>query len=142
MNHRRVLATLGSALLLGGCAATDERFGEQKWYQKTREISGNAVSLAKSTAVASYERMQKYLKEKDVLKGFHDAGEQSETAVLDVLHRAGIGKGPTTASSGGAPPPGSSSSSRGTTRPPAAASSKTPAAPGSLAKVPSHYAGA
>src|ERR1051326_3367655 len=101
MNHPKMLATLGTLLLLGGCAATDERLGDKEWYQKTREISGKAVTLAKSTAVSSYERMQKYLKEKDALKRFHDAGEESETAVLDVLHRAGIGKRSTTASTGG-----------------------------------------
>ena len=124
MTQRKTLATLGAVVLLGGCAATDERLGDHEWYQKTREISGKAVNLAKSTAVSSYERMQNYLKEKETLKRFHDTGEEGETAILDVLHRAGIGKRSTPA------------------RTPATTTPKTPAAPSALAKVPGHYSGA
>jgi murein DD-endopeptidase MepM/ murein hydrolase activator NlpD len=142
MKYWKILATLATVLLLGGCAATDERLGDKEWYQKTREISGKAVNLAKSTAVSSYERMQKYLKEKDALKRFHDAGEESETAVLDVLHRAGIGKRSATASTGGAPPPASSSTPPGKARTPATPGAKTPAMPSVVAKVPAHYSGA
>jgi murein DD-endopeptidase MepM/ murein hydrolase activator NlpD len=86
--------TLFTGVLLLGCAAADKQFGQDEWYQKTREVSGKAVDFTKSSASASYKRMQKYLKEKEVLKTFHDTGEHSEAAVLDVLHRAGVGKHP------------------------------------------------
>src|SRR4051812_43225199 len=85
------IAAFSSCLLLG-CAATDQRFGDAEWYQKTRATEEKVVTLAKSSASGSYKRMQKYLEEKDLLKTFHDTGEHSESAVLDVLHRAGIGK--------------------------------------------------
>jgi murein DD-endopeptidase MepM/ murein hydrolase activator NlpD len=86
--------TLITGVLLFGCATADKQFGQDEWYQKTREVSGKAVDFTKSSASASYKRMQKYLKEKEVLKTFHDTGEHSEAAVLDVLHRAGVGKHP------------------------------------------------
>lgn len=142
MNRRPMLVMLGTALLLGGCAATDERLGDQEWYQKTREISGKAVTVARTAVTSSYERMQNYLKEKDTLKTFHDTGEEGESAILDVLHRAGIGKRSTTASKGGAPPPASPSTPPGTAKTPATATPKAPVAPSSLAKVPAHYSGA
>src|SRR5438552_3209869 len=90
---RRTGAALIVSCVLFSCAATDKRFGQDEWYQKTRQSSDKVVNLTKSVASASYKRMQRYLEEKDVLKTFHDTGEHSEAAVLDVLHRAGIGKG-------------------------------------------------
>ena len=48
--------------------------------------------------------MQQYLAEKDVLKTFYDAGEHSETAVLNVLHKSGIAK-PTAPPVAGQPAP-------------------------------------
>ena len=48
--------------------------------------------------------MQQYLAEKDVLKTFYDAGEHSETAVLNVLHKSGIAK-PTAPPGAGLPAP-------------------------------------
>jgi len=153
--HRVGIALVVGALLFG-CAATDKRFGDEQWYQKTRATSDKAVSFTKSTASASYQRMQKYLKEKDVLKTFHDSSEHSEAAVLDVLHRAGIGKRSapaTNGKSGAAPSAGNSGISPpakgGVKAPSATAGGKTPPAntpktPGSpaLARVPSHYEGA
>lgn len=145
--------TLFTSCLLFGCAATDKRFGDDEWYQKTRETSGKVVTLAKSTASTSYTRMRKYMEEKDLLKTFHDTGEHSEAAVLDVLHRAGIGAAARSGKAGTAPPPASRSGATppaktpGTARVPAdpqAGSSgtakATPPRPGP-ARVPQHYAG-
>ncbi len=70
--------------------------------------------------------MQQYLTEKDVLKTFYDAGEHSESAVLNVLHKSGIAK----QSAPAVPAPGSH------TRPP-----KQPTAP-PLTTVPEQYSGA
>lgn len=113
--------SLFTSCLLFGCAATDKRFGDDEWYQKTRETSGKVVALTKSTATSSYTRMRKYMEEKDLLKTFHDTGEHSEAAVLDVLHRAGIGANARSGKAGA--PPASSTSS---TKPGAAAPAKTP----------------
>jgi murein DD-endopeptidase MepM/ murein hydrolase activator NlpD len=129
----RLLSALICGTLLFGCAATDKRFGDDEWYQSTRRVSAKAVDLTKSTASASYKRMQKYLKEKDVLQTFHDAGEHSEDAVLDVLHKAGVGKrAPPTAKAGGSPPAKSNGSTptTGATKPPVSKEgTKTPPAP-------------
>lgn len=100
----RTGVALTVTFLLCGCAAADKRFGDNEMYKKTRDMSGKAVAATKSTASASYKRMQKYLEEKEVLKTFHDTGEHSEAAVLEVLHKSGIGKRttPTAANSAGA----------------------------------------
>jgi len=71
--------------------------------------------------------MQHYLAEKDVLQTFHDAGEHSEAAVLDVLH-----KSKAHASTGT-----SKSTPHGTGSAPAAKGQSAPAA----AAVPQKYAG-
>jgi murein DD-endopeptidase MepM/ murein hydrolase activator NlpD len=113
----RVLAVLiASAAYFAGCATVDQKFGDDAWYQKSKEASvkavaatetasAKAVAATETTAQKAYGRMQKYLAEKDLLKTFQDAGEHSETAVLGVLHKSGIAKGPGTAS-GTAPAPG------------------------------------
>ncbi len=51
------------------------------------------------------------MEEKDLLKTFHDTGEHSEAAVLDVLHRAGIGANARSGKAG-APPASSTSSTK------------------------------
>jgi murein DD-endopeptidase MepM/ murein hydrolase activator NlpD len=100
--------------LFAGCASVDQKFGDQEWYQKSKETSAKvvdvtsttatkAVAVTETTASKAYGRMQKYLAEKDVLKTFQDAGNHSETAVLGVLHRSGIAKNPAPS---GAPAPG------------------------------------
>jgi murein DD-endopeptidase MepM/ murein hydrolase activator NlpD len=131
---------LAAAALVGiyfvGCATVDQKYGDQAWYQKSKEASEKAVEVTETTASKAaqvtsttaskaYARMQQYLAEKDVLKTFYDAGEHSETAVLNVLHKSGIAK-PTTPR---APTPG------GQPRPP-----KQPALPPSA--VPEQYSGA
>ena len=91
----------GLAILIvsvAGCASLNE----QAWVQKTKEVSMKAVHAVSDTTTKSAKRMQKYLEEKDLLKTFQDAGDHSEAAVLDVLHKAGIGK---VASTKGAKPP-------------------------------------
>ena len=79
-----------TAAVLSGCAATEARFGKDDWYKKGKEVSTKAVEKTKTVATSTYDRMQKYLKEKDLLQTFHDAGEHSQEAVLDILHKAGI----------------------------------------------------
>jgi murein DD-endopeptidase MepM/ murein hydrolase activator NlpD len=102
----RLLAT---AALVGvyfaGCATVDQKYGDEAWYQKSKQASSKAVevtettaskaaAITSTTASKAYARMQQYLAEKDVLKTFYDAGEHSETAVLNVLHKSGIAKQP------------------------------------------------
>jgi murein DD-endopeptidase MepM/ murein hydrolase activator NlpD len=118
-----VVAAL-TGLYFAGCATVDQKYGDEAWYQKSKEASAKAVEVTttaatkaaevtSTTASKAYARMQQYLAEKDVLKTFYDAGEHSETAVLSVLHKSGIAKQPAAvgpAPSGGAahppkPPP-------------------------------------
>jgi murein DD-endopeptidase MepM/ murein hydrolase activator NlpD len=127
-----------AALYFAGCATVDQKYGDEAWYQKSKEASAKAVEVTttaatkaaevtSTTASKAYTRMQQYLAEKDVLKTFYDAGEHSETAVLSVLHRSGIAKPPATAgqaSSGGAAHP-----------------QKHPTPPPPLTTVPEQYAG-
>ena len=146
-----------SSCLLFGCAATDKRFGDEQWYQKTRETSDKVVAMTKSTAASTYKRAQKYLEEKELLKTFHDTGEHSEAAVLEVLHRAA---GTTKAAQPGKPAkPGTPPATAGTPKPakpgtppggaipPPPAKSGGPAGPkppvvaGGPARVPDHYEG-
>jgi murein DD-endopeptidase MepM/ murein hydrolase activator NlpD len=119
-----------------GCATVDQKYGDEAWYQKSKEVSAKAVEvttataskaadITSTTASKAYARMQQYLAEKDVLKTFYDAGEHSETAVLSVLHKSAIAK----QTPPQAPQPG------GQTRPP-----KRPAAPPT--SVPEQYSGA
>jgi murein DD-endopeptidase MepM/ murein hydrolase activator NlpD len=99
------VASVLSVQLFAGCASVDQKFGDQEWYQKSKETSAKvvdvtsttatkAVAVTETTASKAYSRMQKYLAEKDVLKTFQDAGNHSETAVLGVLHKSGIAKNP------------------------------------------------
>jgi murein DD-endopeptidase MepM/ murein hydrolase activator NlpD len=73
--------------------------------------------------------MQHYLTEKDLLKTFYDAGEHSESVVLDVLHKAGVKGG-----KGALPKPPSTTPPAG--KPPPAAATPAPAGP-----LPDQYAG-
>jgi murein DD-endopeptidase MepM/ murein hydrolase activator NlpD len=119
-----------------GCATVDQKYGDEAWYQKSKEASAKAVEvttataskaaeITSTTASKAYARMQQYLAEKDVLKTFYDAGEHSETAVLNVRQKSGMAK----KAPPQAPAPG------GQTRPP-----KQPAAPPT--GVPEQYSGA
>jgi murein DD-endopeptidase MepM/ murein hydrolase activator NlpD len=126
MSARWVSAGLLPCLLcLGSCATVQQ----QDWYGKAHDTAVKATdvavdktqqafSVAQDRSQKALQRMQHYLAEKDVLKTFHDAGDQSETAIGDFLRKAGVGAKPggAPASKGGgkAPQPGA-----GTPRPPA-----------------------
>ena len=133
---RLVAAAALVGIYFAGCATVDQKYGDEAWYQKSKQASAKAVEVTETTATKAaeltsttaskaYTRMQQYLAEKDVLKTFYDAGEHSETAVLNVLHKSGVAK----QTPPQAPAPG------GQTRPP-----KQPAAP--LPTVPEQYSGA
>jgi murein DD-endopeptidase MepM/ murein hydrolase activator NlpD len=135
----RIVAVAALAgLYFAGCATVDQKYGDEAWYQKSKEASAKAVEVTttaatkaaevtSTTASKAYARMQQYLAEKDVLKTFTDAGEHSETAVLSVLHKSGIAKQPAAA---GPAPSGSAA------HPP-----KHPTPPPPLTTVPEQYAG-
>src|SRR5579864_5851518 len=97
--HRMAVAACLIAGLIG-CATLND----QKWYQDARAASGKAVAVAADSTSRAMKLTQHYLAEKDVLKTFQDAGEHSESAVLDILHRSGIahGKGAAKGAGGGA----------------------------------------
>lgn len=103
-------------LYFAGCASIDQKYGDEAWYQNGKQASAKAVEVTTATAVKAadaasttaskaYSRMQQYLAEKDVLKTFYDAGEHSETAVLNVLHKSGIAKPSAPAVAGQPVPP-------------------------------------
>jgi murein DD-endopeptidase MepM/ murein hydrolase activator NlpD len=135
---------LAAAALVGvyfaGCATVDQKYGDEAWYQKSKQASTKAVevtettaskaaAITSTTASKAYGRMQQYLAEKDVLKTFYDAGEHSETAVLNVLHKSGIAKQPAPHATATTPTPGNQ-----------ARQPKQPAPP--LTSVPEQYSGA
>jgi murein DD-endopeptidase MepM/ murein hydrolase activator NlpD len=112
-------------LYFAGCSTVEQKYGDEAWYQKSKEASTKAVEVTttaatkaaevtSTTASKAYTRMQQYLAEKDVLKTFYDAGEHSETAVLSVLHKSGIAKQPVPA----APPAGGEAAPQKHTPPP------------------------
>jgi murein DD-endopeptidase MepM/ murein hydrolase activator NlpD len=121
----RIAVVCGLILVTAGCTTLND----QKWIQDTKEVTVKAADTVTDTTSKTFKRMQHYLAEKDVLQTFHDAGEHSEAAVLDVLHKskarvstgAGISKTPPHAA-------GSTPSAKG-----------QPAAPASA--VPQKYAG-
>jgi len=123
-------------MYFAGCQTVEQKYGDEAWYQKSKEASTKAVEVTttaatkaaevtSTTASKAYTRMQQYLAEKDVLKTFYDAGEHSETAVLSVLHKSGIAKQPPPA----VPPSG------GAARPP------KHAPPPALTTIPEQYSG-
>src|SRR6202451_134994 len=100
---RLVAAAALVGIYFAGCATVDQKYGDEAWYQKSKQAAAKAVEvtqttaskaaeLTTTTASKAYTRMQQYLAEKDVLKTFYDAGEHSESAVLNVLHKSGIAK--------------------------------------------------
>jgi len=89
--RKTALAAIMGAAFIVGCATVDQKFGDQEWYQKSKEVSTKAVTVTETTASKALARTQKYLAEQDLLKTFHDAGEHSESAVLGILHKSGMG---------------------------------------------------
>jgi murein DD-endopeptidase MepM/ murein hydrolase activator NlpD len=141
------VASVLSVQLFVGCATVDQKFGDQDWYQKSKQTSAKvadvtsttatkAVAVTETTASKAYSRMQKYLAEKDVLKTFQDAGNHSETAVLGVLHKSGIAKNPGPSGVPGPGAPKTGGPKPGVTAPP---SKQGPSQP--LTGVPEQYAG-
>jgi murein DD-endopeptidase MepM/ murein hydrolase activator NlpD len=139
-----------AGLYFAACSTVEQKYGDEAWYQKSKEASAKAVEVTTTTATKAaevttttaqkaYARMQQYLAEKDVLKTFYDAGEHSETAVLGVLHKSGIARSasaaPTGAATTGAATTGSAPSG-GAARPP-----KQAAHPPPLTTVPEQYSG-
>ncbi len=97
MGHWRRTIALSALLTVASCASLDQKYGDSKVYQETRDLSVKTADLSVKTAhevvtmtSKASDRMKHYLQEQDLLRTFHDAGEHSETAVLDVLHRAGV----------------------------------------------------
>jgi murein DD-endopeptidase MepM/ murein hydrolase activator NlpD len=80
----RIAVVCGSVLIIAGCTTLND----QKWIQDTKEASVKAAGTVADTTSKTFKRMQHYLAEKDVLQTFHDAGEHSEAAVLDILHKS------------------------------------------------------
>jgi murein DD-endopeptidase MepM/ murein hydrolase activator NlpD len=80
----RIAVVCGLIVGAAGCTTLND----QKWYQDTKEASVKAADTVTDTTSKTFKRMQHYLAEKDVLQTFHDAGEHSEEAVLDVLHKS------------------------------------------------------
>jgi murein DD-endopeptidase MepM/ murein hydrolase activator NlpD len=119
----RLAVVCGLIAVSAGCATIND----QKWVQETKEASVKAADTVTDATSKTFKRMQHYLAEKDVLQTFHDAGEHSETAVLDVLHKSKLHAGGGTSK---ATPHGSASA------PPAKGQSTAPAA-----AVPQKYAG-
>jgi len=96
MRHwQRILAPV-MVFALAGCASLNDN----KVYQETRDLSKKTASTVAEATSKTVTKMKHYMAEKDVLMTFHDAGEHSETAVLSVLHKAGVGKGGAPAGSG------------------------------------------
>jgi murein DD-endopeptidase MepM/ murein hydrolase activator NlpD len=94
---RRLAVGLALCCALFGCTALDQKFGQDDWYKKAKvdgsqaaDATGKAAvqvgQAAKVVAADAYKRMQKYAAEKDLLKTFTDAGEHSESVVLNILH--------------------------------------------------------
>lgn len=119
-----------AALLLAlvGCTTTPQ---QQEWVNKASDATsraadqtGKALKIASDRAAKALVRMQHYLAEKDTLKTFYDAGEHSESVVLDVLHKSGVN------SKGGTRPSHAGTGPGAATAPPA----MSPA-------LPEHYAG-
>src|SRR5471030_2424491 len=80
----RTAVVCGLIVAAGGCTTLND----QKWVQDTKVATVKVAGTVADTTSKDLKRMQHYLAEKDVLKTFHDAGEHSEAAVLDVLHRS------------------------------------------------------
>ncbi len=123
MQRWRGILTAALIVNAAGCATLKD----EEWVQKTREVSVKTAHAVANVTSKSAKRMQAYLAEKDLLKTFQDAGEHSESAVLDVLHKAGVGK--TQPSKGTKAPPGSTAPPPNHPLPPGTATS------------PEHYAG-
>jgi murein DD-endopeptidase MepM/ murein hydrolase activator NlpD len=126
MRHWQRILAPAMVLAVANCAS----LSDNKVYQETRDISVKTAKQVGEATSKTVDRMKHYMAEKDVLMTFHDAGEHSETAVLAVLHKAGVGRG------GGSAAPSGKSASPGAPKAKSAPSPASPALP-----VPDQYAG-
>jgi murein DD-endopeptidase MepM/ murein hydrolase activator NlpD len=115
----RISVAVSLIIAAAGCTTLND----QKWVQQTKDVTVKAADTAVDTTSKSLKRMQRYLAEKDVLKTFHDAGEHSEAAVLEVLHKSKVKTG-----TAGPPAQGTAAAPKGQHAAPAA-------------QVPQQYAG-
>jgi len=102
MKGARRIAVVCCVVVTAGACATGS---DQKWIQDAKDTSVKAADAAADTTMKTFKRMQHYLAEQDVLKTFHDAGEHSEAAVLEVLHKSKARTSKATAPAGRAPQP-------------------------------------
>jgi murein DD-endopeptidase MepM/ murein hydrolase activator NlpD len=133
-----------------GCTTLDHKLDDKEWYRKVRDVSVKAADTAADTTAKSLKRMQHYIEEKDLLKTFHDAGEHSEVAVLQVLHKSGVGSAKAGQPKSAANPPKGAAPARpkvgttppnvGTTPPNVGTTPKSPQ-PQSPPALPQQYAG-
>ena len=132
-----MVGTLVLLFGLGSCTSVQQ--GD--WYDKAHDTTVKVADVAadktsKAAAIASTQaskalvRMQHYLAEKDLLKTFTDSSEHSETVVLDVLHKAGVGTHKGVVPKHTAAPPG------------AAPATPAPSAVAAAGSVPDQYSGA
>lgn len=143
MRQRRwLVGTPALALALASCATLEQ----QDWYNKAHDTTTKVVAVAtdETTKAAqfaadraskAYARMQRYLAEKDLLVTFHDASEHSESVVLDVLHKSGVGQ---KSAAPKRPPPASTPPGA---KPAPGTAAGAPAAPPPASALPEQYAG-
>jgi murein DD-endopeptidase MepM/ murein hydrolase activator NlpD len=120
----RATVVCGLIFSMTGCATVSD----QQWYQETKQVSVKTASTVANATTETFKHVQHYLEEKDVLKTFHDAGEHSEAAVLEVLHKSKA------RSSAGASTPGAHGANP-------SGGAKGASTPGTPANVPERYAG-
>lgn len=134
--YREVRSATGKAADTAGDTAS--KVASSAGESASKAASGASETASKfavgagDTAAKVGARMQQYLAQKDLLQTFHDATEHSEGAVLDVLHRAGIGGKGTGGKHGGTgAQPGTAPQTGATPARPAEAPAPAPApAPG------------
>jgi murein DD-endopeptidase MepM/ murein hydrolase activator NlpD len=119
----RTAVVCGLIFSIAGCTTVND----QQWYQETKQVSVKTADTVAVVTTKTFKHAQHYLEEKDVLKTFHDAGEHSEAAVLEVLHK-----------SRASPSPGATPGSHGANPAPGPKGVHTPSVP---SNVPQKYAG-
>ena len=132
-----VLAVLG----IGSCTTLDQKYGDNKVYQETRDLSVKTAHTVAAVTSKATDRMKHYLQEKDLLQTFHDAGEHSETAVLDVIHRAGVRQRAGTAPGPQVGKPATTPAAPAAKSPGAPQKGPPPSPPATPSSIPQQYAG-
>lgn len=86
--NAQLMALLVALLAMTGCATVKD----QEWVKATREASAKMAHTVVEATSRTTKSVRDYVTDKELLKTFQDAGEHSEAAVLDILHKAGIGQ--------------------------------------------------